>query len=327
MRLAVQWPQKLSSPMQIFRHLSDPALQLNRSVVTLGNFDGIHLGHQALIRGAIGDAKRLGCCAIVLTFEPHPLMVLAPERAPKMLLTHKDKMQLFQRLGVDVVVVQHFDRAFAAIDAQDFVRHILVDRLHATRLWVGKDLKFGQGRRGDVEDLARWGKDLDFSVAVLEPILIDGVRVSSSRIRQMIGEGRLDEVKKMLGRYHFLSGRIVGGHKRGRGLGFPTANLSTRTEVLPPDGIYATFLHRGDRNLPSVSSIGVNPTFGAGPRTVECFIMNFAENIYGEAVTLSLVQRIRDEKIFPSEDALIAQIRDDVGRAENIFRGLNLAES
>ena len=313
--------------MQIFRHLSDPALQLNESVVTLGNFDGIHLGHQALIRGAVGDAKRLGRCSIVLTFEPHPLMVLAPERAPKMLLTHKDKMQLFQAFGINIVVVQHFDAAFAAIAAEDFVRRILVDRLHATRLWVGKDLRFGQGRGGDVEDLTRWGKDLDFSVAVVEPILIDGIRVSSSRIRQMIGEGRLADVKKMLGRYHFLSGRIIGGHKRGRDLGFPTANLSTRTEVLPPDGIYATLLHRGDRTLPSVSSIGVNPTFGAGSRTIECFIMNFDENIYGEAVKLSLVERIRDEKKFPSVDALIAQIRDDVGRAENILRGLNFAES
>jgi riboflavin kinase / FMN adenylyltransferase len=327
MRVAVQCPQKLSSPMQIFRHLSDPALQLNQSVLTLGNFDGIHLGHQALIRGAVGDAKRLGRCSIVLTFEPHPLMVLAPERAPKMLLTHKDKMQLFQAFGVDIVVVQHFDAAFAAIGAEEFVRHILVDRLRATRLWVGKDLRFGQGRAGDVKDLTRWGKDLDFSVAVVEPILIDGVRVSSSRIRQMIGECRLDDVKKMLGRYHFLSGRVIGGQKRGRGLGFPTANLSTRTEVMPPDGIYATFLHRGDRSLPSVSSIGTNPTFGAGPRTVECFIMNFDESIYGEAVRLSLVQRIRDEKKFSSADALIAQIRDDVGRAENIFRGLNFADS
>ena len=311
--------------MQIFRHLSDPALQVTESVVTLGNFDGIHLGHQALIKGAVADAKQLGRCSIVLTFEPHPLRVLAPQRAPKMLLTHKDKMQLFQEFGVDAVIVQHFDAAFAGIGAQDFVRHILVDRLHATKLWVGKDLRFGQGRKGDVEYLICWGKDLDFSVAIVEPILIDGARVSSSRIRQLIGEGRVDEVKKMLGRYHFLSGRIVGGHERGRGLGFPTANLSTRTEVLPPDGIYATWLHRGDVRLPSVSSIGVNPTFGAGPRTVECFVMNFDENIYGETVKLSLVQRIRDEKKFSSVDALIAQIRDDVARAENIFRGLNLA--
>jgi len=319
MRVAVQWPRNLSSPMQIFRHLGDPAVQVRPSVVTLGNFDGIHLGHQALIEGAVADAKQLGRCSIVLTFEPHPLRVLAPERAPKMLLTHKDKMQLFQAFGVDVVVVQHFDAAFAAIGAEDFVRHILVDRLHATKLWVGKDLRFGQGRKGDVEDLTRWGKNLDFSVAVVEPILIEGVRVSSSRIRQMIGDGRVAEVKKMLGRYHYLSGRIVGGHERGRGLGFPTANISTRTEVLPPDGIYATLLHLSDKSLPSVSSIGVNPTFGDGPRTVESFIMNFDENIYGETVNLSLVQRIRDEQKFPSVEALIAQIRDDVNRAENIF--------
>lgn len=311
--------------MQIFRHLNDPALVVEKSVVTLGNFDGIHLGHQALIKGAVSDGKRLGCWSIVLTFEPHPLKVLAPDRAPKTLLTHKDKMQLLQSFGVDAVIVQHFDLAFAKIAAEDFVRNILVDRLHATKLWVGKDLRFGQGRRGDVGDLKRWGEDLGFEVAIVEPILVQGVRVSSSRIRQAIAAGRVNEVRPMLGRYHFLSGRVVRGQHRGKDLGFPTANLSTRTEVLPPDGIYATLLQRGAEVFASVSSIGVNPTFGEGPRTVESYILNFNENIYGETVKLSFVQRIRDEKKFSSVEALVTQIRDDVSRAENIFRDMNLA--
>ena len=311
--------------MQIFRHLNDPALVVEKSVVTLGNFDGIHLGHQALIKGAVSDGKRLGCWSIVLTFEPHPLKVLAPDRAPKTLLTHKDKMQLLQSFGVDAMIVQHFDLAFAKIAAEDFVRNILVDRLHATKLWVGKDLRFGQGRRGDVGDLKRWGEDLGFEVAIVEPILVQGVRVSSSRIRQAIAAGRVNEVRPMLGRYHFLSGRVVRGQHRGKDLGFPTANLSTRTEVLPPDGIYATLLQRGAEVFASVSSIGGNPTFGEGPRTVESYILNFNENIYGETVKLSFVQRIRDEKKFSSVEALVTQIRDDVSRAENIFRDVNLA--
>ena len=311
--------------MQIFRHANDDALCWVKSVVTLGNFDGIHLGHRALIQGAVADAKQFGVPAVVLTFEPHPLKVLAPERAPKMLLTHKDKMQLLQSLGVDAVIVQHFDSAFAGIGAEEFIREILVNRLKAIKIWVGKDLRFGQGRKGRVEDLTLWGSRLGFEVAIVEPILVNGVRVSSSQIREFIDQGRVDEVKSMLGRYHFVSGRIVGGHQRGRDLGFPTANLSTRTEVLPLDGIYATLMRLDENDLLSVSSIGRNPTFGEGPRTVETFILNFTGDIYGRAAKLFFVERIREERKFSSAGALTAQIHDDVKCAEIIFGKTNLA--
>jgi riboflavin kinase / FMN adenylyltransferase len=310
--------------MQIFRHIHDPALMLESSIVTLGNFDGIHLGHQALIRGAVTDSKRIGAPSVVLTFEPHPLRVLAPERAPKMLLSHKDKMQLLQSFGVDVVIVQHFDLAFATLSAEQFVREFVVDRLKANRIWVGKDLRFGQGRKGRVEDLIQWGSALGFKVSVVEPILVNGVRVSSSQIRQLIADGRVHEVEPMLGRYHFVSGRVSAGHHRGKDLGFPTANISARTEVLPSDGIYATLFHLGQNTLPSVSSVGLNPTFGVGPRTVESFILNFNSDIYGEAVKLSFVRKIRDEKKFSAVADLVGQIREDVKSAEMIFRALNL---
>ena len=310
--------------MQIYRHIGDPNVTTQGCVVTLGNFDGIHLGHQALIGDAVSDAKRGGIPAVVLTFEPHPMKVLAPERAPKMLLAHKDKMRLLQTLGVDIVVVQHFDLSFARISAEEFVRELLVERLKAKKIWVGRDLRFGQARKGGVDDLVRWGADLGFQVAVVEPIVIDGIRVSSSHIRQLINDGRVDEVAPMLGRYHFVSGRVVGGHRRGKDLGFPTANISTRTEVLPLDGIYATLFHVGERKFLSASSVGLNPTFGTGPRTIESFILNFDEDIYGEAVKLSFVKRIRDEIKFTSVEALIARIRSDVDCAETIFRDLNL---
>lgn len=311
--------------MQVFRHIHDSALKLESSIVTLGNFDGIHLGHQALIRGAVADSKRIGSPSVVLTFEPHPLKVLAPERAPKMLLSHKDKMQLLQSFGVDVVIVQHFDLAFAKLGAEQFVHEFVVDRLKAKRIWVGKDLRFGQGRKGRVEDLIRWGGGLGFEVSVVEPILVNGVRVSSSQIRQMIASGRVHDVEPMLGRYHFVSGRVSAGHHRGKDLGFPTANISARTEVLPLDGIYATLFHLGQNILLSVSSVGLNPTFGAGPRTVESFILNFNSDIYGQAVKLSFVQRIRDEKKFSVVADLVGQIREDVKSAEIIFRVLNLS--
>ena len=310
--------------MQIFRHVNDPGLTLQASVVTLGNFDGIHLGHQALIGGTVAEAKRLGIPSVVLTFEPHPLKVLAPDRAPKMLLTHKEKMQLLQDLGVDVVVVQHFNLAFAKLSAEDFVRGLLVGRLRPKKIWVGRDLRFGQGRSGSVDDLGRWGADMGFQVSVVEPILVDGVRVSSSHIRQLIGNGSVDQVRALLGRYHFISGRVTTGHRRGRDLGFPTANIATHTEMLPLDGIYATLFHLGERNLVSVSSVGLNPTFGEGPRSVESFILNFTDDIYGEAVRLSFVMRIREEKKFASVEDLITQIRSDVKSAEAIFHDSQL---
>ena len=311
--------------MQILRHIGEQSLEPAGSVVTLGNFDGIHLGHQALIGGAVEDAKRLGVPSVVLTFEPHPLKVLSPQRAPKLLLAHKDKIQILQSFGVDIVAVQQFDLTFAKVSAEEFVRGLLVGRLKVKKLWVGKDLRFGQGRKGSVDDLLRWGAALGFEVAIVEPILVNGHRVSSSGIRELVSLGRVDEVKPMLGRYHFVSGRVTEGHRRGRELGFPTANLAVRTEVLPSDGIYATLFQLGERTLPSVSSIGLNPTFGAGPRTVESYIVNFNDEIYGAAVRLSFVKRIREEKKFDSVAELVAQIQDDVRHAEVILQDIQIS--
>lgn len=311
--------------MQIIRHIDDPALAFEGSSVTLGNFDGIHVGHQALIRSAVDDAVHLGVRSAVLTFEPHPLQVLVPERAPKMLLTHKDKMQLLQSLGVDCVVIQQFDRSFAAIGAEQFVGKFLVERLRAKKVWVGKDLRFGKGRAGDIEKLRLWGDQLGFDVGVVEPVMVCGERVSSSRIRELIRAGEVAAVQPMLGRYYFVSGKVVSGHRRGRDLGFPTANIASRAEIVPRDGIYATLLQLGENILPSVTSIGFNPTFGAGPRTIESYILNFDREIYGESVKLSFVAKLRDEKSFASVDSLIEQIRLDVADAESALARLGFA--
>jgi riboflavin kinase / FMN adenylyltransferase len=310
--------------MQIIRHADHPALPLGRSVVTLGNFDGIHLGHQTLIHGAVADARRLQVPSVVLTFEPHPLKILAPERAPKMLLAHKDKMELLRALGVDVVVIQTFNREFARMEAESFVREILLGRIRAVKIWAGQDLRFGRGRKGSVGDLMRWGGDLGFDVSVVEPILVEGVRVSSSLIRELVTAGRMAEVRPLLGRYYFISGRVGRGHRRGREIGFPTANISSRAEVLPADGIYATIFSVGGTQRLSVSSIGRNPTFGAGPRTVESFIFDFHDEIYGAAMKLAFVKRLREERKFDSVGALTAQIRQDVADARRVFDTLQV---
>jgi riboflavin kinase/FMN adenylyltransferase len=310
--------------MKAFSDIEDQQLSMRGSVVTMGNFDGIHLGHQALVRHTVEESKRLGYPSIVLTFEPHPLKVLAPERAPRLLLSCQDKLDLFQAFGVDIVIAQQFDREFASIAAEDFVRRFLVERLKTKKLWVGRDLRFGQGRKGGTGDLIRVAPEVGFQVGVLDPISSDGIRISSSRIRGLVEAGCVDEVRPMLGRYHFVSGHVVTGQGRGRKLGFPTANISSQTEVVPLNGIYATLIEVKSRQWLSVSSVGVNPTFGDGPRTVESFIFDFKSEIYGEAVKLSFVKRIRDEKKFSTVEDLIAQIHGDVEQARVIFKELRL---
>ncbi|MBI2359564.1 MAG: bifunctional riboflavin kinase/FAD synthetase [Deltaproteobacteria bacterium] len=306
--------------MEVLRHTEHGSFSIPRPVLTLGNFDGIHLGHQALLRGIVEDSKRMGGKSVVLTFEPHPLTILAPERTPRLLLTHKDKLRLLQSFAVDVVIIQNFDQAFANVEAEEFVRRYLAERLKVRKIWVGRDLRFGKGRRGRVEDLMRWGGEIGFGVGVVDPIVLAGVRISSSRIRTMIEHGQVDDASRFLGRYHFISGRVVAGQNRGRLLGFPTANIAPRTEVVPLDGIYATFLEVGERRLPSATSIGINPSFGPGPRTVESYIFDFDGDLYGQAVRLFFVKRIREERKFASSELLVEQIRQDVSNARDILR-------
>jgi riboflavin kinase/FMN adenylyltransferase len=311
--------------MLVFPDIDDAARSLTASVVTMGNFDGIHLGHQALIIRTVEESRRRNAVSVALTFDPHPLKVLAPARAPRLILTPEDKIELFRDLGIDVVINQRFDASFAGLEAEEFVRRFIVDRLKAKKLWVGSDLRFGRGRKGSVEQLIGWGVEWGFEVGMVEPILVNGVRVSSSQIRALIEEGRVDEARALLGRFHFVSGTVVDGNRRGRGLGFPTANIASRTEVIPSDGIYATLFHIGQERWLSVSSIGVNPTFGAGPRTLESFILDFDRDIYGESIRVAFLKKIREEEKFADVASLIARIKDDVRRAHAVFDSLGIA--
>ena len=313
--------------MQVYHQIDDAGLSPTASVVTMGNFDGIHLGHQALVLRSLEEARRRNLASVVLTFDPHPLKVLAPARAPRLILTPEDKIELLQDLGIDVVINQRFDASFASLDAEEFVRRFIVNRLKAKKIWVGRDLRFGHGRKGDVEQLVRWGEELGFEVGIVEPILVNGVRVSSSQIRQAIEAGRVDEARSSLGRNHFISGTVVEGNRRGRDLGFPTANIASRTEVIPGDGIYATLFYIGQEQWLSVSSIGVNPTFGAGPRTIESYILNFDRDIYGKKIKLAFVKKIREEKKFADVASLIAQIQEDVRSARADFDSLGIKGS
>lgn len=310
--------------MEILRHSEDRNLSISKPILSMGNFDGIHLGHQALLQRVVQEAKSQGGRSVVLTFEPHPLKILAPERAPRLILAHKDKMRLFQSSGVEVVIIQAFNPTFANVEAEEFVRHYLIDRLKVHKIWVGRDLRFGKGRKGRVEDLIRWGAEGGLKVGIVEPIQLEGAPISSSRIRKLIEQGDVHEVHRFLGRYHFVSGRVAPGHQRGRNLGFPTANIVTRIEVLPLDGIYATFLQVDGRLWPSVTNVGFNPTFGEGPRTIESYIFDFQEDLYGQQVSLFFIKRIREEKKFPSPDLLVKQMKKDVLSAQEILSRIEL---
>lgn len=298
--------------MEILRHIDSRGLALRKPILTMGNFDGLHLGHQSLLRQLCQEAKDLGGTSVVLTFEPHPLKILAPIRAPKLLLSHKDKMLLLQSKGVDVVIIQEFSPEFAMLEAEAFVRGYLVEGLKVHRIWVGKEFRFGRGRRGDVKTLTEFGRECGYEVKIIEPVLDEGQRISSTRIRALIEEGEVHQVSRFLGRCHFVSGRVVKGQQRGKALGFPTANISTRNEVLPPDGVYATFFWIQGHRRPSVTSLGSNPTFGDGPRTLETYLFDFDGDLYDQSIRLSFVKRIRQQEKFASPELLIAQMHKDV---------------
>jgi riboflavin kinase/FMN adenylyltransferase len=258
---------------------------------------------------------------VVVTFEPHPLKFLAPERAPRLILTRKDKIRLLRDCGVDAVIVQKFDRSFADLEAKDFVQRYLAGRIKAKKVWVGRDFGFGRGKRGRLPDLMGWGSEHGFEVGVVDPVEVDGVPVSSSRIRQLIAGGDVKLANRFLGRTHFISGAVVRGHQRGRTLGFPTANIRSRTEMVPADGIYATVLESEGRSLPSVSSVGTNPTFGGAARTVESFVFDFEGDLYNRKVRLYWIEKIRDQEKFSSPELLVRQMEEDARQARSIVSG------
>ena len=301
--------------MQILRHVKHP---LVRPVMTIGNFDGVHLGHQDLLRRVMEDARSRGGSAVVLTFEPHPLKILAPSFAPRLILARKDKLALLRRVGIDFVVIQRFTSSFCALSPHDFVSRYLV-QLGVERLWVGDDFRFGKDRAGTVAELMTWGPAAGMEIEVISAVADSDHAISSSRIRALLEEGRVDIARRQLGRCHFIEGSVVKGHQRGRELGFPTANVRSRTEVVPGNGIYATLVQVGGRQMHSVTSIGVNPTFGEGPRTIETHLLDFDEDLYGRRLQVFFVERLREERNFPSVEGLVRQIEDDVVHARRVL--------
>lgn len=307
--------------MKVIDGLEHIKQELPYPVLTLGNFDGVHLGHQAIFRMLKERARKKRGTSIVYTFVPHPLRIIAPERSPKLLTTYKDKIKLIEDAGIDVIICTHFSRDFANISAEDFTREILCKKLKVKEIFIGSNYLFGKGRKGSPELLKRLGKSCGFTVTVVEEIKINNVTLSSSKIRTLVAKGKVDEAADYLGRLYSVEGIVIEGTKRGkRLLNIPTANLLTANELLPKDGVYAVKVEMDGKMYRGATNIGHNPTFTDKQFSFETHILDFHGEIVGKTLRVYFVKRIRDEKKFTSVDDLAAQMRRDIGEAERIAR-------
>src|SRR6266851_828558 len=304
--------------MEIIRDL-DALPRYPYPVVALGNFDGVHLGHRTILKTAIDRARAEGGTAFALSFDPLPAKVLFPDRAPRLILTSEDKLELLRRSGLDGVLVLNFTRALSQIEAPDFLREFILGKIGARAVVVGHSVSFGHNRTGNAALMVQLGREFGFETIVVSPVKIGGVEVSSTNVRKLILQGELRGAAKLLGRFHFLSGKIVHGRERGRKIGFPTANLESKSECIPPDGVYATRVVLEDGAFPAITNIGMRPTFDESGRSIEAHIFDFDRDLYGRKIKLEMVERIRAEKKFSSAVELSRQIALDVQRAKEIL--------
>jgi riboflavin kinase/FMN adenylyltransferase len=285
---------------------------LEGSVVTIGNFDGVHRGHAELFRLLKKQSQRLGLPSVVVTFEPHPLTLLAFESSPPLITTFEQKVALIADQGIDFLVVIQFTRTFSLFTAESFVRQMLCASLGMRHIIIGHDYAFGRDRQGNYETLARMGAELGFTLEDLDPVGEGGAIFSSSLVRRLIADGNVADAAAILGRYYAISGRVVHGREIGHQLGFPTANIATQNELIPLDGVYAVMVAVGDELYQGACNIGTNPTFEGKERTIEVFLLDFAGELYDRELSICFVQRLREERKFPNADALIQAIAQDV---------------
>jgi len=292
-----------------------------RSVVTIGVFDGVHRGHQAIIGHTVKRARDLGLQSVVVTFDPHPAEVARPGSHPAVLTEPVRKAELIEQLGVDALCVVPFTREFSRLSPEAFVHDVLVDALHATVVVEGDNFRFGHKAAGDLAMLAKLGHTFGFTVEEAPLVAEEGLVFSSTYIRSCVDAGDVSAATAALGRPHNLSGVVVRGDQRGRELGFPTANLMChRYAAIPADGVYAAWMRRGSESLRASVSIGTNPTFSGRERRVEAYALDFDGDLYGERVELDFVAHLREQRTYTSIEPLIAQINEDVERTRELLR-------
>ena len=305
--------------MRLF-HGTDNAGIHRPTVLTLGVFDGLHLGHQLIMSTVAERARVVGAVPTVITFDPHPRAVLHPESAPPLLQTFDQKIEGFGVLGIEQTIVVRFTKEFSNIRAENFLRDVVFDRLHAKEVYLGKGFAFGHNREGNIDLLKRMGSELGFVAGEVPEVRIRGCRVSSSKIRQLLAAGNVNLARRMLGRPYGVEGRVERGSERGHKLGFPTANLHPHNRVIPRNGVYVTGTLIDGQWRRSVTNVGLRPTFAdATEPSVETFVMNWDGDLYGDVVRVRFLYRLRDERKFGSIDELKTQIARDVERANSYF--------
>lgn len=288
-------------------------------VAAVGNFDGVHMGHQEIFARTLAGARRHGGPSLVFTFSVHPVRELNPDKAPGSIMILEERLRIIAGLGIEAALVLPFNGGLASLTPEDFVREILLDVLGAAEVVAGENWRFGRGRAGNMGLLCKLGDRFGFRVQVVRDLSCEGLSISSSRIREALAKGDVELARRLLGRPHFIRNRVVRGEGRGRDLGFPTVNIPPGGVITPSRGVYAASFSCGQRSGPAAVNIGSRPTFGPGPETIEAHLVGMDKDLYGEEVVIRFLARLRDELSFSDVTSLREQIENDVRRAVEIY--------
>ena len=299
--------------------------EFRKAFITIGNFDGVHLGHRCIFQKLILQARKENRKALLVTFVPHPKMLLHPERRPFYLLTTiEEKIKLLEALGLDALIIIPFTLEYAQTTAESFIFDVLWKNLQVRKIFIGHDYSFGKDKRGNEDMLKAFGKKLGFDVAVINAVAVGDTVISSTRIRAAILEGDVKTAAMLLGRPYNVSGTVIEGKRRGAALGFPTANIKPHKELLPAKGVYAAIVNLEGERYNGVLNIGLNPTFGDVQLSMEVHLMDFSGDIYGKYVDVLFIERIREERKFPSPEMLSLQIKKDAEEARDRLKAFRL---
>jgi riboflavin kinase/FMN adenylyltransferase len=305
--------------MRVIKDINDISEDLNDSFITIGNFDGIHLGHQSIFRKLVGESKQISRKSIVMTFDPHPKKIIHPERRPFFLLTQLDeKLKIIESFGIDAAIVITFSEEFSRLSAEEFVEDILWKRLHVRKVFIGYDYAFGRNAAGNAQFLRTFGTKFGFEVEEIGVFKVDDTIVSSTNIRLSILDGNVGLASKMLGRPYSVSGTVIKGYGRGTKIGYPTANIESE-KVIPAIGVYVVVIEMEGNKYEGIINIGRNPTFGNEGISAEVHFLDFRGNIYGRKLEISFIERLRNEIKFESPDMLVGQIKKDIVDARKIL--------
>lgn len=306
--------------MEIFYNLEAASKFCHASVATVGVFDGLHIGHQAVIKQVLSQAEKSELPSLVLAFHPPPLAFLAPEKCPPTLTVISKRIEILERLGVDTVIFARFDANLQKMSPDQFAQQVLLEQLHAKQVVIGYEWQFGKGRTGNVEDLKQLGTQYEFGVVVVGPTEFHGLPVHSTRVREAIAAGKLDLAEQLLGRRHSILGKVITGTGLGRKLGFPTANIDAGDQMRPPNGVYAIQAKLGNRMYDGVLNMGTRPTFDGLKFQIESHLFGVDGMFYDKDMEIFFVEKIRDERTFPNQSALVHQIQQDIVTAQTILK-------